>query len=549
MLAATANSVLGMGLGVERRSNARPTNLREDQRGAIMMTGLFMAFFLVGALWYVIGIGDAVVFRNRMQEAADHSAFTAAALNAKGMNFISACNIVMLLLVAVHILLGIIHDFALAACILSLGTGCGGWVSARRIYTGYEKFFKPALSVIHYLEMGAGYGYPWLGAVKGYSIGSNYGNQGKTGAVTTVPLSTSMIPGPVYGSNKLGLPVSPNHFDYLCAKVGYMIFDWAKAHIPLPGLGFVGGIVNSILGGETVEDIVKSIIGAGIKLRYCNDLEGGAFKDSANGKALYKQEARGEKKIQDQNADTAQKNKNLKAGEKPGAMIDDPQIRKGTSSINGVGGQSWDSVLDPGFDRGWGQDGPYVTANGTSNGTDQFFVWSINISPKYKDTSTKRVNVPGNYKNVLGDSNEGAALYVAEAEFYYDCEHDWNADDCNGGNFDNDASFAIKWRARLRHVELPNLGALVAQFGLDFLTNTDTYKSIRDRISAGGGAKGKGGSGDASIFDGIAKGPLGSVGVGAIKDEIDNLLSTVEGKAYDKAGGVLGTPTNIGSLH
>ena len=45
--------------------------LRDDTRGAVMMTGVFLAAVLIGALWFVIGIGDAIIFRDRMQEAAD----------------------------------------------------------------------------------------------------------------------------------------------------------------------------------------------------------------------------------------------------------------------------------------------------------------------------------------------------------------------------------------------------------------------------------------------------------------------------------------------
>ena len=158
--------------------------LAHDEKGAVMLTGLFMSFFLVGSLWFVMGIGDATIFRDRMQEAADHAAFSSAALHAKGMNFISACNLIMLVMVIVHIVLGIIHDFALAACILTLGTGCGGWVSARRAYEGYARFMKPVLTGIHIAETVAAYGYPWLGTIKGYQVGTNYGNQGRIGGVT-----------------------------------------------------------------------------------------------------------------------------------------------------------------------------------------------------------------------------------------------------------------------------------------------------------------------------------------------------------------------------
>ena len=75
----------------DMRSMAR--ELHKDQRGAIMLMGLCMSCFLIGGLWFLIGIGDTIVFRDNMQEATDHAAFTSAVLHAKGMNFISACNL------------------------------------------------------------------------------------------------------------------------------------------------------------------------------------------------------------------------------------------------------------------------------------------------------------------------------------------------------------------------------------------------------------------------------------------------------------------------
>jgi hypothetical protein len=35
--------------------------LASDERGAVMMMGLFMATFLIGTLWYMMGIGDALI--------------------------------------------------------------------------------------------------------------------------------------------------------------------------------------------------------------------------------------------------------------------------------------------------------------------------------------------------------------------------------------------------------------------------------------------------------------------------------------------------------
>ena len=58
-----------------------------------MVIGLLFACFLASALWYVIGVGDAMLFRDRMQEAADAVSFSSAVVHARGMNFIVLCNL------------------------------------------------------------------------------------------------------------------------------------------------------------------------------------------------------------------------------------------------------------------------------------------------------------------------------------------------------------------------------------------------------------------------------------------------------------------------
>ena len=63
-----------------------------DERGAIMVLGIFMCTCLVGILWYLAGIGDAIIYRERMQEASDAVAFSAAVIHARGMNLIVLIN-------------------------------------------------------------------------------------------------------------------------------------------------------------------------------------------------------------------------------------------------------------------------------------------------------------------------------------------------------------------------------------------------------------------------------------------------------------------------
>lgn len=78
-----------------------PSGWLADQRGAVMVVGVFMAAFLVGSLWYIIGIGDAILYRERMQDGADAVAFAAAVYHARGMNIIAMINIIMAAILAV----------------------------------------------------------------------------------------------------------------------------------------------------------------------------------------------------------------------------------------------------------------------------------------------------------------------------------------------------------------------------------------------------------------------------------------------------------------
>ncbi len=82
--------------------------LARDERGAIMVMGIFMCAILTGALWYVAGIGDAIVFRERMQEAADSVAFSAAIIQARGMNIIVMINLIMACILAIRVAINMI---------------------------------------------------------------------------------------------------------------------------------------------------------------------------------------------------------------------------------------------------------------------------------------------------------------------------------------------------------------------------------------------------------------------------------------------------------
>lgn len=96
-------------------SATNPRSLAGDERGAMIVIGLFFAVMLSGFLYYVIGIGEAIVYRETMQDAADAGAFSAAVVHARGMNVLVLINMIMAALLAVLIALKLIETLIIGA--------------------------------------------------------------------------------------------------------------------------------------------------------------------------------------------------------------------------------------------------------------------------------------------------------------------------------------------------------------------------------------------------------------------------------------------------
>jgi hypothetical protein len=495
-------------------------DLHKDQRGAIMLMGLCMSCFLIGGLWFLIGMGDTIVFRDQMQEATDHAAFMSAVLHAKGMNFISACNLILLAIIAIHILMGIIHDILLALCITTL-FGCIAYANYRPIYTGYFKVMTPIAKGIHFVENLTQIGYPFIALAKAYQVGNDYGNFGpKKHDVNIVTVSTSLVPGNAMSSvvNKLFaresapakeptgkkgfLPVEAKHFDTVCDKV------FGKT---MGGLSGLMGLTGKSVGGKAFR-VLEGIIGGILKLRYCNDLGEGAMGSlvglsGANRKA--------NDQIAVENNKTQADNNKLPANGSGG------QPKKLTDSVNlDSGGDSY--VLDPGFSKFWGKDGPFVPWSGTSNGSAWQQIWALNMMPSFDDPSQHRVHIGANNKAVT--QNAKAYAYLAQSEYFYDCAAKWSSEECD---LEDNAGYGIKWRARLRRFQLPQVGSLLSGFATDFLTNLPAYKEFKEHF---GGA----------LADKFGEKLGGVIGVAGISGGIESMFTQIEEVIGDKIIGPAG---------
>jgi hypothetical protein len=97
----------------------KPRTLRSDDSGTIIVIAIFMAAALVGCIWYMFGLGEAMVYRQQLRAAADATAFSSAVINATGMNIISMLNIAMAVVLSVLLALQIIFLIGIVLTVIS----------------------------------------------------------------------------------------------------------------------------------------------------------------------------------------------------------------------------------------------------------------------------------------------------------------------------------------------------------------------------------------------------------------------------------------------
>jgi hypothetical protein len=79
----------------------RSLDLRSDARGAILVLGILLGAMLVSIVFHVASVGQAILWRENAQDAADAVAYEAALWNARGMNVIVALNIFLAVLISI----------------------------------------------------------------------------------------------------------------------------------------------------------------------------------------------------------------------------------------------------------------------------------------------------------------------------------------------------------------------------------------------------------------------------------------------------------------
>ena len=284
-------------------------SLFRDDRGAIMVIGLFMFTFLIGACWYVFGIGNAISYRENLQNAADSTAFAAAVYNARGMNILVMVNLVMAAVMAVLVaakaaqvlLLGInLITCALSETLVAIPICAATTEAEPEMEEFVDETVAPPVSatekVLHYTEGALAVVWPWLSEGKSTAASLDYQPGvlfGTTMATAQIPLGlsnagdfSSLITNGLDSgfSGRYGLPVENDSLNDLCSMAASTVFDVVSLPIDLiPGAGtFMKPILDALntaikyLAGNFafyfcestptgLKDVAESLIGWGSK--------------------------------------------------------------------------------------------------------------------------------------------------------------------------------------------------------------------------------------------------------------------------------------------
>ncbi|RLB49278.1 MAG: hypothetical protein DRJ42_21390 [Deltaproteobacteria bacterium] len=228
--------------------------LGADDRGAMMVMGIFMAVILVGAIYYVLGIGASALYHERMQDAADSGAFGAAVIHARGMNILAILNLISAAVMAVLVAIKVIEYLLLAAlaiataiCLACSCPGCCGccaicpvavvleygYDTVSEIRNTAEPLIEAILEVSKAVQTVTRYMIPVVAEAKVIKYGSD-----TFSAPTTVGL---MAPGII------GLAVEPDESDLFCKKASNQGGRLAGTLIGIwPIRSFVGTAVESL---------------------------------------------------------------------------------------------------------------------------------------------------------------------------------------------------------------------------------------------------------------------------------------------------------------
>ena len=234
----------------------------EKTEGAVMVLALFLALFLVGAMYLVLGVGDAVLYRRAMQDGADAGAFAASVIAAKGMNLHALLNVAMavtagilLVLRSVEVLLEIVIAIlqAMAASIFLapkavplLAVFTPAEATVERVGDGVEQFVRISHDALNAAHLAVQRGFPLLSEARAVDVMvSSEAYDPPVAGGFVVPVLGASLP-----EGGRGLPVEAGEVGALCDRAAAAFgnrLSRVSSSVPRWLLKFLGGAVERAL--------------------------------------------------------------------------------------------------------------------------------------------------------------------------------------------------------------------------------------------------------------------------------------------------------------
>jgi hypothetical protein len=504
-------------------------NLAKDTRGAVLILGVVMGALLVGALWHVAAVGDAIFWRERAQDAADAAAFENAVWHARGMNAIAAINIVMSAVLAILviwrtilILVTIALIIATVVCALSLGTTCSVATAVARV-EGYMIRNDPKVAnnvmrvlgllnatesavatVIPFVAMGvakenteAAYSVDsaWTQSLsllpslndKGWQTLNMCAKGWKSGKVVkradpkTRAAKTYAAYEQYVNQSRMGfvvsLPVQADTYGLLCSEAAQFVGNQLAG--ALESMGVPGPAVQGIDAAmKVLGALVSSLPGV-----FCAPIGGAppAFDDVIGNQA--KDACNGEK---DQNrVFVAGDETHVMYRDEDGKLIDEKKYMQKCMTKKK---KEFKGKLTSSFSQGSGEWG--VVSCGQPA---KVWEWAVNgnvFMRSFSQVEKKSELAARDGKGIaIADIKKTTTVepidtekVVAHAEMFFDCKNQWASGACR-----QSAMWALRWKARLRRVQ--PAGKLISSALEPIIVSTLTQalsELMNDKVTAWG---------------------------------------------------------------
>lgn len=479
-----------------------PSGLARDERGAVLLMGVFMCSALVGMLWYVAGIGDAIVYRERLQEAADAAAFSTAVLNARAMNIVVMINLIMACVLGVRVVLKALQlVLGIAAVLCAVIPGLQGFVGlcvsgvnlTQRAIERTRPIINDTLQALSSTQDGIAVVAPSAADAGGLSVARRY-------EPVAAPLAPTNVPG-------RRLPVVEDEIDTLCAEAGESIVGMLSLAMP-PGLRD-GRLV------ELVGNLVGEVVSQG-GAYFCELGTGSAAPPNLD--SQLDRAARDKCQADEGSARTdldASNRKYRDACSALGVSCDgDPGSGKALSAEDERQLSLLKAARDDrersvaGFDRskcqdderrrarsaaGRAQPARLVSGDGMTpkkvqpawqNGAAQAQQRSVvRGEPAFIERAFSGLEI-GAWRRTRDAAPSGAPhLGFAQAEFFFDCKGKWSSRECNGPEQHELALWSFRWRARLRRCDR-SFSTILSAFGFGDVLESVEHQTLAPGFAA-----------------------------------------------------------------